>query len=557
MTQQPTDDTSIPRIDAATLKRWLHDGAEIGLLDVREHGQYGEGHPFLAVSLPYSRLEIEAPRLLPRRTARLVAFDDGDGVAPRAAAALRGLGYTDVHVLQGGAPAWRAAGYTLFAGVNLPSKTFGELAEHICHTPRISATDLAERQRKGDKLVVLDGRPFTEYAKMNIPGGVCCPNGELALRIQDLVPDDDTTIVINCAGRTRSIIGAQTLINLGLPNPILALENGTQGWYLADLPLEHGSRRKFSDAMPAQALPALRARADALARQYGVDTVEAGQVRAWLADAGRTTYLCDVRTAEEYAAGTLAGAQHTPGGQLIQATDQYVGVRNARIVLLDGEGVRAPVVGSWLKQMGWDAHVLRDGVEADLPKRRSTPSGASSDAGAAAAGAASEGAAGASAPQLPAIATAALAAAQRDGAVLLDLRPGMAYRKGHIAGARWSIRPRLHTLNLPRGARVVLLAAEPAVAALAARDLAALGIAQVQANCDGVDAWRAAGLAIEASDGVPADKDCIDYLFFVHDRHDGNKAAARQYLAWETDLIHQIDEQERSIFRFPAGSAAG
>ncbi|ARP80695.1 sulfurtransferase [Bordetella genomosp. 8] len=536
MTQPPTDDTSIPRIDAATLKRWLHDGAEIGLLDVREHGQYGEGHPFLAVSLPYSRLELEAPRLLPRRTARLVAFDDGDGVAPRAAAALRGLGYTDVHVLQGGAPAWRAAGFTLFAGVNLPSKTFGELAEHICHTPRISATDLADRQRKGDKLVVLDGRPFTEYAKMNIPGGICCPNGELALRIPDLVPDADTTIVINCAGRTRSIIGAQTLINLGLPNPILALENGTQGWYLADLPLEHGSRRRHSEAMPAQALPALRERAEALVRQYGVDTVDAVQVRAWLADAGRTTYLCDVRTPEEYAAGTLAGAQHAPGGQLIQATDQYVGVRNARIVLLDGEGVRAPVVGSWLKQMGWDVHVLRDGVEADLPKTRSTASGAS--------------------PALPAIATAALAAAQRDGAVLLDLRPGMAYRKGHIAGALWSIRPRLHTLDLPRGARVVLLAAESAVAALAARDLAALGITQVQANCDGVDAWRASGLAIEATDDVPADKECIDYLFFVHDRHDGNKAAARQYLAWETNLIHQIDEQERSIFRFPAGSAA-
>ncbi len=138
MTQHYTDTSSIPRIDAPTLKRWLHDGAEIGLLDVREHGQYGEGHPFLAVSLPYSRLEAEAPRLLPRRSARLVAFDAGDGVAARAAVALRTLGYTDVHVLQGGAPAWRAAGYTLFAGVNLPSKTFGELAEHIA-TRRASA----------------------------------------------------------------------------------------------------------------------------------------------------------------------------------------------------------------------------------------------------------------------------------------------------------------------------------------------------------------------------------------------------------------------------------
>ncbi|ANN66078.1 rhodanese-like domain-containing protein [Bordetella bronchialis] len=535
MTQPQTEPSSVPRIDAPTLKRWLHDGAEIGLLDVREHGQYGEGHPFLAVSLPYSRLEVEAPRLLPRRGARLVAFDAGDGVALRAAAALRGLGYTDVHVLEGGAPAWRQAGYTLFAGVNLPSKTFGELAEHICHTPRIGAAELASRQREGDKLVVLDGRPYTEYQKMNIPGGICCPNGELALRIQELVPDPATTIVINCAGRTRSIIGAQTLINLGVPNPVLALENGTQGWYLADLPLEHGSRRKYPDTVPVDALPALRDRAAALAREHGVRTVDAAQARAWLADPARTTYLCDVRTEEEYAAGTLAGAQHTPGGQLIQATDQYIGVRNARLVLIDSEGVRAPVVASWLRQMGWEACVLHEGVAADV----AAPFMA------------------ADLPALPHIAAAELPGALRDGAVLVDVRPGMAYRKGHIAGARWSIRPRLARLGLPAGARVVLLATDAAVAALAARELAALGITQVRLNMETSDAWRAAGLAIEAGDDVPADEDCIDYLFFVHDRHDGNKAAARQYLAWETNLIHQIDEQERSIFRFPVHRQAG
>jgi rhodanese-related sulfurtransferase len=533
MTQHHIDTSSIPRIDAPTLKRWLHDGAEIGLLDVREHGQYGEGHPFLAVSLPYSRLEAEAERLLPRKTVRLVAFDAGDGVAPRAAAALKALGYTDIHVLQGGAPAWRAAGYTLFAGVNLPSKTFGELAEHVCHTPRIGAAELASRQRGGDKLVVLDGRPYTEYSKMNIPGGICCPNGELALRIQDLVPDPDTTIVINCAGRTRSIIGAQTLINLGVPNPVLALENGTQGWYLADLPLEHGSRRKYADAISAAALPELRERAQSVARRHGVSMVDAAQLRDWLADTGRTTYLCDVRTEEEYAAGTLAGAQHTPGGQLIQATDQYIGVRNARVVLVDGEGVRAPVVASWLMQMGWDVYVLREGVAADvvapLPATRL--------------------------PALPAIAAADLQTALRDGAVLVDVRPGLAYRKGHIAGARWAIRPRLHGLDIRAGAQVVLLAADASVAALAARELAGMGITEVRLNMDAPDAWRAAGLSIEASDDLPADEDCIDYLFFVHDRHDGNKAAARQYLAWETNLIHQIDEQERSIFRFSVGSA--
>ncbi|MCP8713236.1 sulfurtransferase, partial [Streptomyces sp. AC04842] len=162
-----------------------------------------------------------------------------------------------------------------------------------------------------------------EYQKMSIPGGICCPNGELALRAHTLARDPNTTIVINCAGRTRSIIGAQTLINLGVPNPVYALENGTQGWYLADFKLDHGASRRYDDAVAAADLPDLAQRSAGLARRHGVPEVNAAQVREWLNDASRSTFLCDVRSAEEFARGSLPGAQHTPGGQLVQATDQY------------------------------------------------------------------------------------------------------------------------------------------------------------------------------------------------------------------------------------------
>lgn len=521
-------------IDAATLKRWLHDGQEIALLDVREHGQYGEAHPFFSTTLPYSRLEIDAPRLVPRQSARIVLLDDGDDVAARAARVLRGMGYSDARPLQGGFPAWKAAGYGVFAGVNLPSKTFGEIAEHVLHTPRISATDLAGRLQRGDNLVVLDGRPFGEYGKMNIPGSICCPNGELALRAQELAPRPDTTIVINCAGRTRSIIGAQTLIDLGVPNPVYALENGTQGWYLADLQLEHGAQRKYPETVSQQTLPVLRERARKLADKLGVRSADAAQVRAWQDEAGRSTYLCDVRTPEEYAAGTLSGAQHTPGGQLIQATDQFVGLRGARLVVFDNEGVRALVVAGWLHRMGWDVYVLDGDLKAGMsaPRQPALPRGP-------------EG-----------IESSAIGAAVREGAVLVDVRPGMNYREAHLQGARWSIRPRLHQLGLDANAQVILLAAEAGVGALAARELAELGVTRVRINCDKPAAWRSAGLAVEASPETPSDADCIDYLFFVHDRHDGNKAAARQYIAWETNLVNQIDAEERASFRLPQAGEA-
>ncbi|MBB4224138.1 rhodanese-like domain-containing protein [Variovorax guangxiensis] len=517
-------------IDPKTLKSWLHDGGEIALLDVREHGQYGEAHLFYGIPLPFSRLEIDAPRLVPRRGVRTVVYDEGDGgeVAERAAARLAALGYTDVHVLQGGARAWKAAGYVLFAGVNLPSKTFGELAEEVYHTPRVSADQLADMLARKDKVVVLDGRPTGEFRKMNIPGATCCPNGELAYRVRRLVPDTTTPIVINCAGRTRSIIGAQTLINLGLPNPVYALENGTQGWYLNDHKLEHGGTQRYADD---SGNTDLRPAAKALAARFDVPSVNAQTVRQWADDASRSLFLCDVRTPEEFAAGTLPGAQHTPGGQLMQAGDQYFGVRGARLVLFDSDGVRAPTIASWLRQMGHDASVLEGGLASGLAL---TPAEAPA------------------APALDTIDAKTLAARiERNDVAVIDLRGSMQFRAGHIAQARWSIRPRLAADLKGEPRQLVLVADDAALAAWAAScELAGVSPAPLLLS-GGMAAWSAAGLPVKATPALPADADCIDYLFFVHDRHDGNKEAARRYLAWETGLVAQLDAQERAAFRLP------
>jgi rhodanese-related sulfurtransferase len=518
------------------VKEWLHDGREIALLDAREAGQFGESHLFFAIPFPYSRLELDAPRMLPRLATRIVVYDDGAlGVALRAAERLAALGYSNVHVLEGGTRAWEAAGLKLFAGVNVPSKAFGELVETRYHTPRITAPKLAKMLESGEEVVILDGRPWNEYRKMTIPGSRCCPNGELAWRIGEIVRDPNVPIVVNCAGRTRSIIGAQTLLSFGVANPVYALENGTQGWFLADFALEHGAERRYPEVGEATDAEALRARAHALARRHGVRYIDDDEAARWLADDSRTTYLCDVRTPEEFARGSLPGAVNAPGGQLVQATDQWIAVRHARIVLVDSDGVRAPVVASWLLQMGHDAVVLR-------------------------AGTASRVAAPAARVELlavPSIAPDALARSlAAGGATVIELRPGMAYRKGHVPGSTWSIRPRLDEVRASIRGPVVLVADEPGIARIAAADLARAGVRDVAMLEGGFEAWRAAGQPVEASPDEPSDARCIDYLFFVHDRHDGNKAAARQYLAWETQLVSQLDERELASFRLPSEHAA-
>jgi rhodanese-related sulfurtransferase len=221
----------------------------------------------------------------------------------------------------------------------------------------------------------------------------------------------------------------------------------------------------------------------------------------------------------------VPGARSTPGGQLIQATDQFVGTRGARLVLLDDEGVRAPVVAARLRQMGWDAAVLAD------------PTAARALVG--------SDAAPLALPQLRTISAAELA---RD-ATLLDLRPSAAYRAGHLAGALWTIRPVLAGLALPPGRPVVLVADAAETAQLATIDLAERGIAAPLFHRADLKAWAAAGLTVAATPQQPPDAACIDFLFFTHDRHSGNKDAARQYLAWETNLLSQLDPAERATFR--------
>ncbi len=517
-----------PWIDAPQLKAWLHDGSEIALFDVREQGQFGESHLFYGVPLPYSRLEIDVVRLAPRLSVRMVVYDeDGLGVAVRAAARLREIGYRQVRVLKGGTASWRAAGYAVFAGVNLPSKTFGELAEHAYGTPSVSADELASWLKAGEDVVVLDGRPLAEFQKMSIPTATCCPNGELSYRVRRLVPSEKTRIVINCAGRTRSIIGAQTLINLGLRNPIFALENGTQGWYLQDHELEHGKTQAYG---PPADLARMKSAASQLATRFGVQLVSDETVKAWASDATRSLFLCDVRTPEEFRQGSLPGAQATPGGQLMQALDQYVGVRNAKMVLFDADGIRAQTVASWLIQMGHDACVLERGIQSQIALSRSPVSGL---------------------PVLEHMSAETLARKMAANEVaVIDLQASMAFRKAHLPGARWSIRPMIAKALAQETRQVVLVTDEPLVAACAATELGFLPKPPLLLD-GGMAAWEAAGLPLEGCAAVPPDADCIDYLFFVHDRHDGNKAAARQYLAWETNLVSQLDAQELASFRLP------
>jgi rhodanese-related sulfurtransferase len=349
-------------ISPRAVRRALLLRHEIALLDLRHEADFATGHPLFAANLAFDRIALEAEHRLPRKDATIVLYDAGEGFVQDAADRLARLGYGDVHRLDGGLRGWEAAGYELFQDVNSYSKAFGELVEARRHTPSLPAEDVAALIEEKADIAILDARRFDEYATMNIPGSVSVPGAELVLRAAEVAPDPDTTIIVNCAGRTRSIIGTQSLINAGVPNRVVALRNGTIGWTLAGQGLQHGAQRR---AAPGDAGTARR-KARAVAYKAGVRHIAPEDAAVLAADTTRTLYRFDVRSAEDYAAGHIAGFRHYPGGQLVQETDMAAPVRGARILLADDIGPRADMTASWLAQMGWEVFVLDGGFDGPL-----------------------------------------------------------------------------------------------------------------------------------------------------------------------------------------------
>ena len=508
-------------ISARLVSERLAGSGELALLDVREQGVHYRGHPFFACSAPLSRLELTITDLVPRRTAPIVLLDGGgEGLAEKALRKLNDLGYTEVSVLEGGCAGWKEAGFELFRGVNVPSKAFGEFVEHHYRTPHIAPGEL-KRLQGIKQVVILDSRPYEEYHRMNIPGSIDVPGAELAYRIHDLAPNPDTLVVVNCAGRTRSIIGCQALRNAGIPNPVVALKDGTMGWELAGFACEGGAERVASPPS-AEGRKKAYAAAERVARRFGVRFCVSEEMRSWKKDADRTLYALDVRAREEFERSHVAGSRHAPGGQLVQASDEYVGVRNARVVLVDPDLVRAIMTASWLNQMGWnDVHVLEDAELTETGPRK---------------------------PRIPGTPPWQTVSAIPEGAAVLDLSTSLRFNQRHISGAWWGVRSRFDHVkkNMPAFDFLILTSEDGVLAHLAAPEAQALWPqAQVRVLEGGNAAWQGPW-----ESGVERATTARDDVWYKPYDHASDFAThAREYLEWEVALLDQIKRDPTIRFR--------
>lgn len=513
---------------------------EIAFLDVREAGQFGDGHPFLATPCPYSRFERNILDLVPNKNVPVILIDDGDHVGNKALQIAQKMGYSNLSVVDGGIQKWESTGARLFKGVNVPSKTLGELAEHYLHPKTITPQELNELLKSKDPPFLFDCRPPMEYQKMTIPGARSAPNGELAYRQRELISNENTPVIVTCAGRTRGIIGALGLKLSGVKNPVYALENGSQGWVLEGLSLARSNQLEPLPEVCTQSKLEGSLSAKSLLAKLGVTQITAQEARKYLEQSQGTTYLFDIRSEAEFFNQMCPFAQHVWGVQLIQATDQWIGVRRSRIILIDDTGLRAALAAIWLHILGYsvcflpieEALKLCNFENSSHLKNKSRQALEDSNY------------------LKKYSAKDAFDLSRNSNVLLIDSRQSMDYRKAHAKGSRWLIRPKVPKFlkHTDLSNTFILIDDQFDRLQALANELKSNGAVSLGYVYGGMQAWKDENLPIKTSQFSPPDHECIDFLFFTHGRHDGNLADSRLYLEWEKSLIKRLHPHELNAF---------
>lgn len=516
-------------ISAASLNSMLENNASFALIDVRESGEYNSSHIPGSSSVPRRQIEFVLSSLVPFKGAHVVVCDDDGRRAGLAAQTLENMGYQQVSVLEDGINRWSSQSFSTEWGSNVPSKDFGEGMEVVHHVPEIDASDLHNLIEKGEKLVILDTRTPEEYQRFCIPGGRNVPGGELALRITDIVAEagQDTTVIVNCAGRTRSIIGTRALQRMGVPN-IQGLKNGTSGWVLAGYDLETGADRLDLPRPSTKGIAEAEGYASRVASEDGVRSLSIRDLQELMDRSQReTVYLTDVRTNEEYQQGHIPGFRWFPGGQAVQRCDDVVAVRNSTIVFACDDRVRATLTASWYRQLGFAEVFALDGgttawaaagLALDIGSPEQVPFGLKN-----------------AREKVNTLSPLELQQAESAG-VIIFVDTSREFASGHVPGSNWVPRGwlelQVHSVAPDKTTPLIVTCIDGVNSILAGGTLVEIGYQNTSVLAGGMDNWQKSGLAVEKGltevMNPPTD--------LVLSGPDRNYADMMNYLRWEEAL---------------------
>jgi len=498
------------------------------LLDVRDLVESEGGHLPGAALLPRRRIEFRIDALVHDRATPIAVIDGGEAFAegrpdPRAALAagtLVALGYREVAAVDGGVAAWRRAGLPIVSGAQVSSRAFGRRVGDLEGVPLVSVATLRQWQQAGRHIALCDVRGADEHTEDCLPGAVSLPGFDAVSHALDMAAESDVVVLCSSA-RTRSLMVARTLIDLGLTD-VVALDGGMLAWRLAGHELERGSRRRrVQPSRPGRQFAELGSAR--LAKYHGVERIEAAELAALLEADGGNFNVFDLRNLGQHGVAHVPRSVSQACDRLIVRRDEMLAARDAPVVLVDDDAVRAQLTGVWLRRLGharvrtlaggfasWanGGHPARTVAEMPLGWR---------EACAAAPGLGVEDAARWLAAHVP--------------ARVLHVDTASSWRRGHLPGALWLPRgwlePRIAGIAPSTDAALLVTCTDGAQSAFAAATLRARGYANVAWLQGGTRTWAGAGRALESSTAALPDDDELRPVA----RRDAQ--AMCDYLEWE------------------------
>ncbi|MGU9956441.1 MAG: rhodanese-like domain-containing protein [Arenicellales bacterium WSBS_2016_MAG_OTU3] len=530
-------------LDAVSLRHILADGNEIALLDVRELTAFSIGHLWLANNLPLSRLELQIRRFVPRNDTRIVICDDANGIAERAANVLGKMEFSNLHILQGGVPAWSEAGFDLTDGNYVIAHAFGFFIEEQYGLQIITASDLRNKIQNREDILIIDARAEHDYTASSLPGSISVPAAEVARRLPDLINSSHTQVIVHCAGITRAALGAQEAISCGLSNPVYSLHEGTKAWVLAGGDLSSNqtiAQPNISANAKAFALQA----ATKLKQRNKLKYVTHEKLRKWSSEhSDRTCYLIDVRSEQEYFDSHYSGTISIPGGELAGMTIDHLATHNARLYLFaESDCARAEFAASWMLQSGWpEVFIVSDW------KTATCINGAEPDCY----------------PELdqttPALISVNDLVAQlaRDGVKgntrILDFSQSDNFRKHHIPGAIWASRIHLYErLGISLQSKSIVVSCENGeIARLAAKDLKQELKLSATVLKGGNLAWRSAGMeTVSGIENTLGKVNDIDPGFFITPEMEAAEVhkVYQRLIDWRINMYAKFKQQRPHEF---------
>jgi rhodanese-related sulfurtransferase len=318
------------------------------VFDVRERGEFNNGQIPNSTSLPRSQIECRIAELVPNRTVGIVVYDDDGERAALAAHTLAEYGYRSVSVLEGGLNEWRKQGRPTASGVQCAEQSLRGKVQHERRIPEITPEELQRLGGRAD-LLILDMRTPKNTRASVFPAASTFPAATWFWAAGCGKPG--RTVVVNCAGRTRSISARRRFRRLGLNN-VRALRNGTMGWVLAGFDLESKPSRKSPVASAASRQNARSCaaagggRGDTWHSRFGVDENRWGRRR------GRhVSYRCaigeripvrafaGIAQHSRRTSGTARGRFHRGAQRQDHLYQQPIGARRDGRVLVSADGV--------------------------------------------------------------------------------------------------------------------------------------------------------------------------------------------------------------------------